>query len=131
MSARRTNEALWSRIKAEVMREETGGTHAGQWSARKAIIAVRRYKEAGGRYIGRKSPSNSLSRWIKQDWTTKSGRPSHITGERYLPRRAIQSLSPREYSRVSSMKRRSMRRGQQYSRMPKSISRKVRKFRKG
>ena len=128
-TARRTNETLWKRIKSKVQAEEIGGTRAGQWSARKALIAVKRYKDAGGRYIGKKSSSNSLRRWVKQDWTTKSGRPSHITGERYLPRRAFASLSRAELASVNRSKRRAMREGRQFSRMSRRIASKVRKFR--
>ena len=35
----------------------------------------------------------SLQAWGKQNWTTKSGKPSSKTGERYLPAKAIKSLS--------------------------------------
>lgn len=128
-SAQRTNPLLWERVKASVRAEAVAGTRAGEWSARKAILAVQRYKSAGGRYIGARSRSNSLHRWIQQDWRTKSGLPSHVTGERYLPSRAIQALSPREYARVTRLKRTAMREGRQYSRMPRSISRKVRPYR--
>ena len=31
----------------------------------------------------------SLKAWTKQDWRTKSGKPSAKTGERYLPAKAI------------------------------------------
>lgn len=129
-TAKRSNESLWQRIKSQVQNEETGGTRAGQWSARKALIAVRRYKDAGGRYIGRRQRSNSLRRWVKQDWTTKSGKPSHVTGERYLPRRAFSSLSSRELASVNRSKRRAMREGRQFSRMSRRIVSKVRKYRK-
>ncbi len=129
-SAKRTNETLWRRIKSKVQSEEIGGTRAGEWSARKALIAVKRYKDAGGRYVGKKSASNSLRRWVKQDWTTKSGKPSHITGERYLPRRAFSSLSRAELASINRSKRRAMREGRQFSRMPRRIASKVRKYRR-
>ena len=35
----------------------------------------------------------SLDKWTKQKWRTKSGKPSAETGERYLPDAAIKSLS--------------------------------------
>ena len=39
----------------------------------------------------------SLTAWTKQKWRTKSGKPStqgsKATGERYLPEKAIKSLS--------------------------------------
>ena len=45
-----------------------------------------------------KKPQKSLSDWTDQKWTTKSGKPSSKTGERYLPKAAIQALSSQEYA---------------------------------
>lgn len=126
----RTNPKLWEQVKQHILHEEIGGTKAGQWSARKALLAVREYKEKGGKYIGKKSPSNSLTKWVKQDWTTKSGKPSHITGERYLPRKAFKSLSKSELASINRSKRRAMKQGHQYSKMPSKIASKIRKYRK-
>ena len=47
----------------------------------------------------------SLKAWIKQKWRTKSGKKSSITGERYLPEKAIKALSPFEYRLTTKMKR--------------------------
>jgi hypothetical protein len=126
MSAIKTNPELWHRIVERVKKESIGGTQSGQWSARKAQIAVKRYKDAGGRYKGPKSAKNHLVQWSRQRWTTASGRPSHITGERYLPAEAFKHLSRKEIEEVNRSKRSAMKRGIQYSKMPRSISRKVR-----
>ncbi len=48
-TATKSNPALWHRIVERVKKENIGGTKSGQWSARKAQIAVKRYKDAGGR----------------------------------------------------------------------------------
>ena len=40
-----------------------------------------------------KKSQKSLKSWTKQKWRTKSGKPSAKTGERYLPEKAIKSLS--------------------------------------
>ncbi len=129
MKGSRTNPKLWERIKKQVQAADVAGTRAGQWSARKAQLAVRKYKEAGGRYIGPKSRRNSLVEWSSQQWRTESGRPSHITGERYLPSKAFGSLSRKELDTINRSKRAAMKRGQQYSRMPRSIQNKVRRYR--
>ncbi len=129
-SVTRTNPQLWARIKNQVMSQNVGGTSSGQWSARKAQIAVKRYKDAGGRYKGPKNPNNSLHRWSQQRWRTASGRPSHETGERYLPDRAFRHLSSSELHRINASKRYAMKHGQQYSRMPRSISKKVKPYRR-
>ena len=125
----RTNPELWSRVKAEVTRSSKGGL-PGQWSARKAQLAVKLYKDRGGKYVGRKSSRNSLHQWTIQDWRTKSGLPSLLTGERYLPAKAIKKLSSSEYARTTRKKRQGMRRGHQFVRQPRSIARKTRRYRK-
>ncbi len=102
--AKKSNPALWSRIVSSV-KSGTKGGDAGQWSARKAQLAVAKYKEAGGKYSGKKSSDNSLSKWTKQEWGTKSGKPSKETGERYLPKKAIAALSPAEYAATTRAKR--------------------------
>jgi hypothetical protein len=127
--ARRKDEALWLRIVSQIKAGSRGGL-PGQWSARKAQLAVKEYKDAGGRYVGPKRRDNSLARWTKQQWTTKSGRPSLETGERYLPKRAIKSLSSSEYRSTTREKRRSLLKGEQFSRQPKKIASKVKRFRK-
>lgn len=102
--AKKSNPALWSRIVSSVKASTKGGD-AGQWSARKAQLAVAKYKEAGGKYSGKKSESNSLSKWTKQEWGTKSGKQSKETGERYLPKKAIAALSNAEYAATTRAKR--------------------------
>ena len=126
-SAARTNPRLWARVVAQA-KAGTAGGKAGQWSARKAQLAVAKYKAAGGGYKGKKSPTNSLVRWTKQNWRTKSGRPSSETGERYLPAKAIKALSASEYAASTRAKRRASARGEQYSRQPKAVAKKTARY---
>ena len=102
--AKKSNPALWSRIVSSV-KSGTKGGDAGQWSARKSQLAVKKYKESGGKYSGKKSSDNSLSKWTKQEWGTKSGKPSKETGERYLPKKAISALTNAEYASTTRAKR--------------------------
>ena len=64
-----------------------------------------------------------------QNWRTKSGKKSSITGERYLPEKAIKALSNFEYSLTSKAKRKATKKGQQFSKQPKYIANKIRQFR--
>ncbi len=130
MSADRTNPVLWEKIKRMVIGEEVQGTRKGQWSARKAQLAVKLYKQRGGSYRGKKSSKNSLQKWQKQHWRTKSGLSSHVTGERYLPAEAIRRLSSRDYKRTSTAKRISMKQGRQFSRQPSDIAKKTKYYRR-
>jgi len=78
-----------------------------------------------------KASQKSLSNWTKQDWRTKSGKPSKQTGERYLPASAIKALTPAEYSATTAAKRKGTAAGKQFVKQPKSISKKTAKFRQG
>jgi hypothetical protein len=76
-----------------------------------------------------KKPQKSLMNWGKQDWRTKSGKPSSKTGERYLPSKAIDALSPAEYAATTRAKRKGTKAGKQHVAQPKKIAEKVRKYR--
>jgi hypothetical protein len=78
-----------------------------------------------------KASQKSLSNWTKQDWRTKSGKPSKQTGERYLPASAIKALTPAEYSATTAAKRKGTAAGKQFVKQPNRISMKTAKFRRG
>jgi hypothetical protein len=101
----------------------------GKHSARAMQLAVKYYKDSGGTYSGKKKATNKLSKWTKQKWKTKSGKPSSKTGERYLPEKAIKSLSTKEYAATTKAKRKGTAAGKQYVKQPKKIARKTRRYR--
>ncbi len=72
----------------------------------------------------------SLKSWTKQKWRTKSGKPSSKTGERYLPEKAIKSLTSAEYAATTKAKREGTRKGKQFVKQPKSIAKKTRAYRR-
>lgn len=113
-----TKPSLRERLKKQIMASGKGGK-PGQWSARKAQLLAQQYKKSGGGYTGGKtSKQKSLSKWTKEDWGTKSGKPSTqgpgATGERYLPKKALESLSAAEYRATSEKKRAGLRAGKQF-----------------
>ena len=77
-----------------------------------------------------KAPQKSLKQWTKQDWRTKSGKPSSKTGEWYLPSAAIKSLSAQEYAATTKAKREGTRKGKQFVKQPKKIAKKTARFRR-
>lgn len=77
-----------------------------------------------------KQPQESLKNWTKQKWTTKSGKPSGETGERYLPEKAIKSMSASEYAATTQAKREGTKKGKQFVKQPKKIASKTAKYRK-
>ena len=76
-----------------------------------------------------KAPQKSLKDWGDQKWTTKSGKPSSKTGERYLPKAAIESLSTAEYAATTRAKRAGKKAGKQFVAQPKKIAKKTAGFR--
>jgi hypothetical protein len=77
-----------------------------------------------------KKSQQSLKNWGDQDWGTKSGKKSSDTGERYLPRKARESLSDSEYAATSAKKRKDKAAGKQHSKQPKKIAEKTARYRK-
>ena len=77
-----------------------------------------------------KKSQRSLKSWTKQKWRTKSGKPSAKTGERYLPEKAIKSMSSQEYAATTRKKRKDTKAGKQFSSQPKKIAKKTRRFRR-
>lgn len=125
-----TKPELRERLKNQIMSESVAGTKAGQWSARKAQLLAQRYEDKGGGYTGAKSAAQkSLSKWTDEKWRTKSGEPSSKTGERYLPEKAIKSLSSEEYAATSRAKRIGKAQGKQFVPQPKAIAEKTAKYR--
>jgi hypothetical protein len=76
-----------------------------------------------------KAPQKSLKDWTDQKWRTKSGKPSSKTGERYLPEKAIKSLSPAEYAATTKAKRVGKAAGKQFVAQPQAVAKRTARFR--
>lgn len=120
-TADKTDPKLWEKVKHDVTEAGKGGK-PGQWSARKAQLAVHEYKAEGGGYAGERAPDNHLVEWEREEWGTKSGKPSAETGERYLPKQARAALTDREYQRTTAKKRADTAQGKQFSAQPGDIA---------
>lgn len=126
-AAVKSDPALWKRIVAEVKTGTVAGP-SNTWNARKAQLAVSRYKRAGGKY---KSPRDgtSLAEWTDADWGYIDGKP----GNRYLPAVVRDALSPAEAAVENRRKKAATRRGKSrasYSEKVKELLRKSRRSRK-
>ena len=77
----------------------------------------------------KKESQKSLDSWTKEEWGTKSGKNStqgkKATGERYLPKKARESLSDQEYARSTAKKRAAIRKGKQFSKQPEDVAKKL------
>ena len=129
-TAKKTDPKLWDKVKHDVTDGDKGGK-PGQWSARKAQMAVQEYKSEGGGYEGKKTADNHLSQWTKEEWGTESGKQSGKTGERYLPKKARESLTEEEYARTTKKKQADSRKGKQFSAQPADVAKKTAGARSG
>ncbi|MBT8476189.1 MAG: aspartate-semialdehyde dehydrogenase [Rhodobacteraceae bacterium] len=104
-SAEKSDPELWEKVKDEITKGDKGG-EPGEWSARKAQMAVQEYKKRGGGYEddGPDKDETDLHQWTEEDWGTKSGRESGDTGERYLPKKVRILLTEDEYARSTRKK---------------------------
>jgi len=104
-SAEKSDPELWEKVKDEITKGDKGG-EPGEWSARKAQMAVQEYKKRGGGYEddGPDKDETDLHQWTEEDWGTKSGRESGDTGERYLPKKVRMLLTEDEYARSTRKK---------------------------
>ena len=120
----KANPRLWESIKKKVMSGSKGGPK-GRWSARKAQLLVAQYKAKGGKFKGKKSKHNSLSKWSREKWDyiSKSGRKSKRG--RYLPEKVRRSLTPAEKRRENKKKGSKRGKNVKYSR---SVNKKMKKY---
>ncbi len=126
-TAKKTNPSLWNKIVSDVRSSSKGGD-SGEWSARKAQLAVQKYKASGGGYEGPKKADNSLAKWTDQKWRTSDNTPSEGK-KRYLPDKAWSALSPGEKAATNRAKAEGNKTGKQFVAQPKTIAKKVSKFR--
>jgi hypothetical protein len=126
-TAKKTNPSLWNKIVSDVKSSSKGGD-SGEWSARKAQLAVQKYKASGGGYEGPKKADNSLAKWTDQKWRTSDNTPSEGK-KRYLPDKAWSTLSPGEKAATNRAKAEGNKTGKQFVAQPKTIAKKVSKFR--
>lgn len=124
MVSKKSNPKLWEAAKREA-KSKMGGKH----SARAMQLAVAIYKKKGGKFEGKKSSSNSLAKWSRQDWRTSDGSKSEGK-KRYLPDKAWDALSPSEKAATNRAKAEGNRKGEQYVKQPEKIAKKTSKYRK-
>lgn len=117
-TAKRKNPKLWEKAKAQAKRKM-----GGKWSGRAAQLAVKYYKDLGGKYEGAKSKSNSLTKWTDQEWD--------YVGEkgqgRYLPKKARKSLSSGQKAAGSRAKNKASKKGKGRAKYTEAERRAVRR----
>ena len=70
----------------------------------------------------------SLKKWTGEKWTTSDGKPSKGK-KRYLPKAAMNALSPAEKAATNKAKAAGNAKGKQFVKQPKAIAKKTAKYR--
>jgi len=110
MSAVRNDPKLWEEVKKECQGDK-------RWNARIAQQAVLLYKKRGGTYSKSVPKSKTdLKKWTDEDWKYVSK-----DSKRYLPKKVIDSLTPKEKKEASESKKKL---GKNYK-YPDSINKKM------
>ena len=138
--SRYTKPELRKKIFNKIKKGSKGGD-AGEWSARKAQLLAKEYKEQGGGYtksLG--AEQKSLKKWSSQDWMTsdtfankKKGKSDEVESKgkkRYLPKKAWEVLSESEKKKTNETKSKGNKEGKQFVSQPKAIAKKTAKYRK-
>ena len=123
-TATKLDPAKWAKAKAKA-KAKMGGKH----SARAMQLAVKYYKDMGGRYKGSKSSSNKLSKWSKQDWgyvNKGDEKKPQSARSRYLPKKVRKSLTAAQKRVTNKRKKDATRKGKQYAPYTDTIAKKVR-----
>lgn len=123
--AEKSNPKLWQEVVQDIKKGSVAGP-PNTWNARKAQLAVKKYKSRGGKYKSRKSRKNSLSQWTKEEWGYINDKP----GNRYLPKAVRESLTANEARTENRRKKSATRKGKSRASYSASVAAKLRKSRK-
>ena len=88
------------------------------------IYLIKRWWFSGGKFKGKKSRNNSLSKWSREKWDYISPKNRKSKRGRYLPEKVRKSLTPKE--RRSENRRKGSKRGKWVS-YSKSVAKKMRR----
>tara|TARA_R110000868_G_scaffold273154_3_gene532388 strand:+ start:144 stop:551 length:408 start_codon:yes stop_codon:yes gene_type:complete len=90
------DKKLYERIKAKVQKRIPKN------SAYRSGIIVKEYKEAGGKYSGKKDDTKGLGRWFKEKWTNQRGGIGYKKkGDIYRPTKRVSKDTPKTFKELT------------------------------
>jgi hypothetical protein len=129
-----TKPAMRKRIFQRIKAGSKGGP-PGVWSARKAQMLAKAYKSAGGGYKeeggkvmpkyksgGKAESQRSLDQWTGEDWDNVSGKK----GDRYLPKKVRDAMSPGQKAAENKKKRQATKSGNVKAKYSDSLKKSMR-----
>tara|TARA_R110002074_G_scaffold82274_1_gene184002 strand:+ start:738 stop:1181 length:444 start_codon:yes stop_codon:yes gene_type:complete len=91
-----TNKSLYERITASVKKR------IPKHSAYRSGQIVKEYKEAGGKYSGKKDDKKGLGRWFKEKWTNQRGGSGYKKkGDIYRPTKRVTKDTPATHKELT------------------------------
>ena len=129
-----TKPGMRKRLFQNIKAGSKGGP-PGVWSARKAQLLARRYKSSGGGYKedggivapkyasgGKTKSQKSLDQWTAEDWGNVSGKK----GDRYLPKKVREGMSPGQKAAENKKKRQATKSGKVKAKYSDSLKKSMR-----
>ena len=90
------NKALYERITAKVKKR------IPKHSAYRSGQIVKEYKDAGGKYSGKKDDKKGLGRWFKEKWTNQRGGSGYKKkGDIYRPTKKVNKDTPTTHKELT------------------------------
>ena len=110
-----TNKALYERITSKVKKR------IPKHSAYRSGQIVKEYKEAGGKYSGKKDDKKGLGRWFKEKWRTQDGSKTYKKkGDIFRPTKRVTKDTPTTLKELSpSQKKKAIREKKETGRVKK------------
>ena len=91
-----TNKSLYEKITARVKKR------IPKHSAYRSGQIVKEYKDAGGKYSGKKNDKKGLGRWFKEKWTNQRGGSGYKKkGDIYRPTKRITKDTPATHKELT------------------------------
>ena len=92
------DKELYMKVKKEVYKAHP------KHSAYRSGLLVKKYKERGGKYTGKKN-TDGLSRWFKEEWKNQKGETGYKKkGDVYRPTKRITKDTPKTFKEVGKTK---------------------------
>ena len=89
------DKALYMKVKKEVYKAHP------KHSAYRSGLLVKKYKERGGTYTGKKN-SDGLTRWFKEEWKNQRGQTGYKKKDDvYRPTKRITKDTPKTFKEIS------------------------------
>ena len=90
------NQELYDKVKKDIYNKYP------KHSAYRSGLLVKKYKEQGGKYIGKENKSSGLNRWFKEKWVNSRGEVGYKNkSDVYRPTVRVNKNTPKTFKELT------------------------------